>query len=265
MNNLLRYYKRSFILEVKRTIIYPLSFWIIALIWPAYSLFQIIFLETIYSQTNNFVGYSKYEAYVLFGTFTFVQTLGHLFFYRRLTELVYLIRGNADESFDIALTKPINTQIFTTTGRFNFGNITAALVGLVVVFYGLSQEPYSLGIVNIVSYIIMVPLGILIYYIMYTIISTFLFWYPELKMTENLWGSIQDFGQYPSSLYQGGIGIVLNILVPLTLMASVPVDFLLGKLPAPMLLLYYALVTILLLITRLFWNFSIKQYSSSSS
>ena len=169
MNNLLRYYKRSFILEVKKTIIYPFSFWIIALIWPVYSLFQIIFLETIYSQTNSFVGYSKYEAYVLFGTFTFVQTLGHLFFYRRLTEFAGLIRGNARESFDIALTKPIDAQIFTTTGRFNFGNITAALVGLVVVFYGLSHESHDLDIINFITYSAMIPLGILIYYIIYTI------------------------------------------------------------------------------------------------
>lgn len=265
MKNLFRYYKRSFILEVKKTIIYPFSFWIIALIWPLYSVVQIIFLESIYSQTNNFAGYTKYEAYILFGTFTMVQALGHLLFYRRLAEFAYLIKGDSQESFDIALTKPIDAQVFTTSGRFNFGNIVPALTGLAVVVYGLSHQSQLIGITNIFLYIAMIPLGIFMYYIIYSIISIFLFWYPEMQMTENLFFSFQEFGQYPSGLYQGGAGIILNIVIPITLMASVPVDFLLGKLPFYKILIYYAIVAILFLLTRLFWNFSIKRYSSSSS
>lgn len=265
MRNLLAYYKRSFILEVKKTIIYPFSFWIIALIWPLYSVIQIVFLETIYSQTNNFVGYTKYEAYVLFGTFTMVQTLGHLIFYRRLSEFAGLIKGNARESFDIALTKPIDAQIFTTSGRFNFGNIAPALVGLMIVFYGLSHEPHLLGIINIASYIAIIPLGIFIYYIVFSFISFFLFWFPEIQMTEYLWEALQSFGQYPSALYQGGAGVIFNIIIPLTLMASVPVDLLLGKMPTNRILIYFGIVAILFLFVRLFWNFSIKKYSSFSS
>ncbi len=265
MKDLFRYYKRSFILEVKKTIIYPFTFWIIALIWPLYSVFQIIFLETIYSQTNNFVGYTKYEAYILFGTFTMVQTLGHLFFYRRIEEFVHMIKGNSKETFDIALTKPIDTQIFTTTGRFNLGNIIPAMVGLVVILHGLSGLSYNLELINLIIYLSLLPLGVLIYYIIYSIISTFLFWFPELQMTENLWGSLQEFGQYPSALYQGGVGILFNIIIPVTLMASVPVDFMLGKMPIYWILFYFGLVAVLLLMARLFWNISIKKYSSFSS
>lgn len=265
MRDLLGYYKRSFILEIKKTIIYPFSFWIIALIWPLYSVVQIVFLETIYSQTNNFAGYTKYEAYILFGTYTMVQTMGHLFFYRRLAEFAFLIKGNARESLDIALTKPIDSQIFTTSGRFNLGNLSPTIVGLVVALYGISHLTHPLGLINIVSYIAVIPLGVFMYYIIYSLISMLLFWSPEMQITESLWASIGDFGQYPSSLYQGTMGIILNIIIPITLMASVPVDFLLGKKPLYMILIYFVIVAVLLLFDRLFWNFSVKKYSSSSS
>lgn len=265
MTTLLSYFKSSLKLELKKTIIYPFSFWIIAIIWPLYSVIQVIFLETIYSQTNNFVGYSKYEAYVLFGTFTMVQTLGHLFCYRRLAEFAYLVKGYSSESLDLALIKPIDAQIFVTTGRFNLGNIVPALVGLIIVFYGLSHETQTLSLINILTYIAVIPLGIFMYFIIFSVISFFLIWFPELQVTESLWGSLQEFGQYPSSLYQGGVGVIMNIILPITLMASIPVDLLFGKLSIYMVFTYYFIVAILLLLTRLFWKYSIRQYSSSSS
>lgn len=265
MNNILTYLKRVFILELKRTIAYPTSFWIVVFTIPLYSLIQIVFLETIYSQTNNFIGYSKYEGYVLFGTFTIVQTIGHMFLYNRLSELKGLIRGGAQESFDSALTKPIDAQIFTTIGKFNFGNIAPFFVAVFIVLYGLWHEPHLLSILSIFSYILVVIMGIIIFYLSFLFISTFLFWFPELQMTEALWESFLAFGQYPSGLYHGIAGVIFNLVIPITLMASIPVEFLLGKKPPQMFLLYAAMIMVLFLLTRLFWNVATKRYSSFSS
>ncbi len=265
MIKILRYLKTSFILELKKTLVYPTSFWIVALTIPLYSLIQIVFLESIYSQTTNFVGYTKYEAYILFGTYTIVQTLGHLIFYNRLSELKGMINGGSQESFDMALTKPIDTQVFATIGRFNFGNIAPLFVSSIIVLYGLFHEYHLLGIINIASYLFSIIMGITIFYLTFLFISTFLFWSPELQITEDLGDSILDFGQFPSALYKGSMGILFNFVIPVTLMASVPVDFLLGKMSYLMFIVYSFILFLLFLLTRLFWNLSIKKYSSFSS
>lgn len=265
MNDLIIYLKRTFILTLKETIAYPASFWMVILTIPLYLLVQIVFLETIYSQTSNFVGYTKYEAYILFGTFTMVQTIGHVIFYNRLGKLKGLIRGDDQESFDLVLTKPIDAQIFATLGRFGFGSIVPFLLALFVVVYGMMHTSQASRFFNLGAYVFIVLMGVLIYYLVLLFISTWLFWFPELQVAEAFWESIVGFGQYPSHLYRGAAGILLNVVVPITLMASIPVEFLLGRHSLPMLLVYAIITILLFLLTRLFWQFAIKKYSGSGS
>lgn len=265
MRQLLPYAKRIVILEVKKTIIYPASFWLVAFTIPLYSVIQIVFLETIYSHTTNFAGYTKYEGYMLFGTFTMVQTLGYLFFYNRLAEMKGLIRGDSQESFDMILIKPIDAQILATLGRINFGNIAPFFIAIFVVLYGLIHEPQLLTVLNVIAYLVLVVLGTVIFYLTFLCLSILLFWFPDLQMTEALWDAFYAFGQYPSQLYKGLAGVVLNIIIPITLMASIPIDFLLGRKQLSEIFFYIIIVAILFLLSRIFWNIALKKYSSFSS
>ncbi len=265
MKTILIYLRRTLLLELKKTIAYPASFWMVVITIPLYSLIQIAFLETIYSQTSNFIGYSKYEAYILFGTFTLVQAIGHLFLYNRLSDMKDLIRGGGQESFDTALTKPIDTQIYTTIGRFNFGNIAPFIVAIFIIVYGFWHEPHLVTIFDFVSYCLIILMGVLFFYLSLLFISTFLFWNPELQVTEALWEEFLSFGKYPSNLYGGMAGAIFNLIIPITLMASIPVEFLLERKPFYMLIVYFGITILLFLFTRLFWNVAIKKYSSFSS
>lgn len=262
---MLTYLKRAFVLEVKRTIIYPGSFWVTALTIPLYWLIQIGFLETIYSQTSNFVGYTKYEAYVLFGTFSVVQALGHMLLHPRLIELKSLVGGGSQESFDSSLVKPVDTQVLTTIGRFNFGNIGPLGIGIFVVLFGLSQVPHSIGILDIASYLFFICLGLAFFYLSLLSISTLLFWFPELQVVEALWEEFLSLGQYPTGLYRGSANVVLNIVVPITLMAAIPVEFLFGKISPYAIFMYTGIIISLFVLTRLFWNLAIRKYSGFSS
>ncbi len=265
MRNVLRFLQLSFVQELKKTLAYPTTFWIIVFIIPLYSLIQIVFLESIYSHTGSFVGYSKFEAYVLFGTYTIVQALGHFAFYNRLSELGNLIRGGSQESFDLTLIKPVDSQVFATLGKFNFGNIAPFIIGVSLVLYGLNHQPHLLGAFNIFSYLLLTAMGIMLFYLLFLFFSTFLFWQPDLQMTEDLWESVQSFGQYPPNLYHGPVGVLFNLVIPITLMAGIPTNFLFAKTPAYMLLFYLGIGALLLILTRLFWKTAIKKYSSSSS
>lgn len=265
MRTIFTYLKRSLILELKKTIVYPYSFWIVMIVIPFYSAIQIIFLESIYAHTTNFVGYTKYEAYVLFGTYSIVQTLGHMLVYSRLTELKGLIRGDAQESFDIALTKPIDSQIYATLGRFNFGNIGPVSVGIFIVCYGLAHGTYAVTFMNLISYFAVVCLGLAMFYFTFLSLSTLLFKFPEMQMTEALWSVVMTFGQYSTDLYRGPVGVLLNIIIPVTLMASVPSNFLLGRLSATTFVMYFGIIVLLFFGSRYLWNRSVKQYSSFSS
>lgn len=265
VKKLFGYYKLGFIFDIKANIAYPTTFWFAVTTIPLWVLIQILFIETIYGQTEMFLGYTRYENYVMFGTFKLVQSLASLIFFVRLEDLAEKIRGTSDWSLDMMLLKPIDSQVFATTGKFWFGSISSAAAGIGMVAYGLIHEPHIIGMLAWGTYMIAVLLGVFFLYLLFLFIQTWLFWFEYLQIGESLWFTSHAFGQYPRSLYQGWVGLIFNVVIPITLMASVPVEFLFGKIPIINLGMYIGIVAILFVLTRRFWQYSIKKYSSFSS
>ena len=265
LRSILLVYKLNFKLDLKALIAYPATFWFAAVTIPLWSLIQIMFIETIYGQVDNFLGYSRYENYVLFGTWKLVQSLATIFCMVQLEQLTERIRGNDSWSLDMMLLKPIDSQVFATMGKYWFGSISSLIVGGAMVAYGLVREPHNLSIINMISYILCVGLAVILLYLIYFFIQTWLFWAEYLQVGEQLWFTIIDLGQYPRKLYQGGMGTLLNIVFPITLAAAIPVEFLFGKIPWYQLSMYIVSVGVIAYLTRWFWQYSIKKYSSFSS
>lgn len=265
IKKLWNYYKLGFIFDIKSNIAYPTTFWFAFITIPLWGLIQILMIETIYGLTDSFLGYTKFENYVLFGTFKLVQSLASLIFFVRLEDLADKIRGKSDWSLDTMLLKPIDSQVFATTGKFWFGSISSALAGAGMIAYGLYHEPHAIGIGQILGYSYSVMLGILFLYLLFLFIQTWLFWLEYLQIGESLWFTTQAFGQYPRQMYKNWGSVFFNIVFPITLMASVPVEFLYGKIPFSVLGIYTVIIGVLFYLTRLFWQHSIKKYSSFSS
>lgn len=265
MNSAIRFFIVTLKLDLKHLIAYPASFWLTSFTIPLYSLLQIVFIETIFAQTNNLLGYTKYQGYILMGTFRIVQSLAYLVFYNRLQEFRHLLRGDGQETFDMALIKPINTLLYTTLGKYNFGNIVTFLVGVLIVNYGLAHETITANTFSLPGYIALILMGVFLVYITFLLLQTLLFWLTDSQVLESLWESYQDFGQYPTRLYQGGFNLLFNFVLPITLMGAIPTDYLLGRLPIYWLGIYGLIILFLFLFAKWFWDVSIKRYSSFSS
>jgi ABC-2 type transport system permease protein len=265
IKTVIKYYRRSFILEVKSLIAYPAVFWMTSLTVPIWSFVQVLFIETIFANTSSFLGYSKYESYLLVGVYKAVQSLVFFFFYVRLEDLTAKVRGVSDWSLDTMLLKPLDSQIFVTTGRFWFGSLSSFIVAVSVIIYSLIKEPKAISLGNFLGFIFVIFLAVILLYIIYLVIQTLVFWFEYLQVGESLFISMQTFGKYPRQLYQGGLGLLFNVALPVTLMAAVPVEFLLGKTQLPTLLFYSLVVVILFFLSLKFWHFSLKNYSSFSS
>ncbi len=265
IKSILKYWKLSFIFDLKANFAYPTTFWMTFLTVPMWAVTQILFIETIYGQTGNFLGYTKYENYVLFGTCKLVQSIAVFLFYVRLEDLAEKIRGQSDWSLDMMLLKPIDSQLFVTTGKYWLGSLSSMAVGAALIVYGYAHEPHLITLLSVLGYVGIMALAVVFLYVIFLFIQTLLFYTDYLQVGESLWITFHEYGQYPRQLYQGGVGIIFNIIIPITLMGSVPVEILYGKMPLPMILVYTLVVGILFLLSRLFWLHSLKRYASSSS
>lgn len=259
------YYTKSLKYDIKAVVAYPASFWMAAFSIPLWALVQIAFIETIYGQTDSLLGYSKYESYLMYGTYKIVQSLAVIVGYVRLWDLGEKIRGMSDWSLDMMLTKPIDSQIYATTGRYWLPSISSLLVGMGMVGYALAKLGYQIAPVNWLLWGAVVVVATVFLYVLYLVIQTSMFWWDYSQVGERLWTSFQDFGKYPRQMYPGVWGYLLNVAVPITLMGSVPVDYLLGRIPITNLLVGVAGVGVLFYLARLFWLRSLREYSSFSS
>ncbi len=262
---ILNYYRLNLIFDLKANIAYPTTFWFASLAIPFWVSVQILLIETIYGQTELFLGYTKYENYVLLGTFKLVQSAAAVFFMQQLSELTNKIRGVSGQSLDVMLLKPIDSQLYATTGKYWFGSISAVLAGAGMMAYGLIHEPHLISFSSWVMYGATVLLAVFLLYLLYLFIQTWLFWFEYLQIGLELWFTFQNFGQYPRGLYNGWVSGLFNLVIPITLMAGVPVDFLFGRIPLMTFVMYVGIVAILFVLTRKFWQYSIKKYSSFSS
>ncbi|CAN5163624.1 ABC-2 family transporter protein [soil metagenome] len=259
------YLKTVFILDLKRNFAYPASFWIGLSVVPLWSVVNIVFIEVIYGQTSNFLGYTKYEMYVLFGTYRLAVNLAYFVFLKRLYELKSLIRGDSQETFDMVLVKPIDSQLYGTFGKFSFIEVSQLIVGVVLIWFGLYKQPHHLTLFNLSAYLILFACGVLFLYMLYLVLRCGIFWFHEFEVSEGLYETARMFGKYPQGLYTGPIGIIINILLPVTLTGAIPVDFLFGRIPWYSLFAYIGITALLFFLTRLFWFQSIKKYASFSS
>ncbi|KKU89144.1 MAG: hypothetical protein UY18_C0003G0031 [Microgenomates group bacterium GW2011_GWF2_47_9] len=265
LGRLARYYWCSLKADLKATIAYPSSFWMAFLSIPLWALVQIAFIETIYGQTGDFVGFSKYETYALYGTYKIVQSLTVIFFYVRLYDLAEKIRGSSDWSLDMMLLKPIDSQLFVTTGRFWLGSISSLVVGGAIFWYGLSKEVHVFSALQIFMYLFVILLAVVFLYTLYLIVQTCMFWLDYTQAGEYLWTFYQHFAKYPRAIYHGGVGMLVNVLLPITIMASLPLEYLLGRVGVSEAVYAFLAVAGLFVFGRWFWLRSIKNYSSFGS
>ena len=129
-------------------------------------------------------------------------------------------------------------------------------------------HPDSLNILNIILFIISISIGVLIWYSFEFIIASLTFFLRDFRTGGWLNHEIMKFSMRPDSIYRGFIRKVLFTILPMALVASVPSRLLLYGLTSQnqkYLIIQILIVSILLVLTRLFWKIGLKRYESAQS
>ena len=143
---------------------------------PIWFLIQLIIFESIYSQTADFLGYTKDQSFFLVGIYTLINSIGYMFLYRKLSELIQLIKGDGRASFDMIVTKPIDSQIYATTGGFYVSQIPGFFLGLYLFLTGLSRLNLTFDPLRVLGFVILFIGGIIMFYLSYLLFVIIGFW-----------------------------------------------------------------------------------------
>jgi ABC-2 type transport system permease protein len=251
----------------KNSVVREMGFKINFLLWIVVELLwfalQLGFMAVIYSHTDRIGTWSKWQVVTLVGASHFIQQIFTAIFLNNCTQLSENIRTGR---LDFMLLLPINTRFLISLRQVDLGSFVNAGSAMVVMGYALRQLHYLPTVVQVLGFLILCATGILIHYSLMFILASVSFW--TVRAQGIVWGyySLFNIARLPDAALRGAFRGVFTFVIPMLLVANVPVKFLIDRLNSSSdLFLLLGMSVVCFALSEWVWRFSVRRYTSASS
>lgn len=220
-------------------------------------LIQVVLIETYFRFTNKIGTWSKQEVFVLAGLFRLIEGSFHILFHSNLNNLSETVHLG---ELDMYLTRPVRPLFMVSTLRQEWYELSTFISGLIMLYLSLPNQTWG----QWVWVFVMSLSGLVSLYSMMVIICSLSFYIPRLTAISNIWDAISKISRFPLDILQGFSKLIF-IIAPLFIVATLPAQIILGKVGLVGLIIQISCTIILFILSLLFWNFSLRRYSSASS
>ena len=243
-------------LEYKTNIIFDLITAILSLVGS-------IFLLSIFFQNSDNIGGWRFEqALVIQAIYTILNGITNTWFNPNLTEIVNHIR---EGTLDFVLLKPVDSQFFISLKKISPSGLLEIILGFCLFFYCIKINQVNLNL----NFLLLCPLtlscSICILYSLWFCISTTTIWFVKTWNATEVLRSFLYIGRFPLSSFSFSLRIFFSIFIPIAFITTIPSEVIVGIAPVWKILLEVAISGIFLFISRKFWLFALKFYTSASS
>lgn len=227
--------------------------------WGIFSILMILLLT---SKTSSIFGWSRDEILLLTGFYNIIGGAFHVLFTRNFERFATVMHKG---DLDTLLIKPIDAQFLLSFWLFNYIGLFRILLGIVFSAYMVIHIQGYIPILFIPLTIILSVAGLIFLYSISYLLLTVTMWHTNLSNLVGLMYEVNGLTRYPPEIFTKFKSILIFFILPLTLVVSVPVKSLIGKLTLQdsFLLLFFA--GAVLLCSRLFWKYALRSYTSASS
>ena len=225
---------------------------------------QILFVDVLFLYTNRIGDWTKWEVVLLIGTHQIISQIFQAFCYMNLSNLPELVRTGR---LDLMLLLPMDTQFSVSTRQFGLDNVVNAAVGVAFVLFSLGKlgvmpSPWQVG-----WYVAAVLLGTAVHYSIMFTLATFSFWIVRAQGLIYGYYNLINISRYPAEVFGGIFRMIFTWLIPVIVVANSPARILARDSTRPLgLMLQLAFAAALAVgLSRWFWRFALRRYSSASS
>ena len=236
---------------------------IIDFITAILSLIGSLFLLTIFFQNTEKIGGWQFEqALIIQGIYTLLNGITNTWFNPNLSEIVKHIR---EGTLDFVLIKPIDSQFFISFKKLAPSGLLEIILGIFLLFYciKINQINFNLGFLLLITATIFCSIVIL--YSLWFLISTTTIWFVKTWNATEVLRSFLYIGRFPLNSFSFSLRIFFSIFIPIAFITSIPSEVFLGIAPEWKILLELFVSSIFFMVSRKFWLFALKFYTSASS
>ncbi len=222
---------------------------------------QIATFKGLYLLTPKIGQWKSEETMVFLGVLFIVDAFYMILFSENLDHLADRVSKG---DLDLILTKPANSQFLLSFQRMNTAILGNLFIAFVWMAYAISELPQFYW-PSLLWLLVLVPTGVVALYALRFMFGGFTIIFTRAENLQYLFFQLYRLGMRPDSIYSPGMKLVLLTILPVGLIASVPAKFLLES-PHPLLLVWTLVWSLgLVFISKKFWQFCLRHYSSASS
>ena len=217
-------------------------------------------LSLFYRGGYQFQGWSWEQALIVLGIFTLLQGFSTTFLVPNLNQIVKQVQQG---TLDFVLLKPISSQFWLSARTVSPWGFPDLIFGSAVIGYAGSR----LGVTPIAYALSAVPLlfGLLSLYSLWFMLGATSIWFVKIyNVTEVLRGMLEA-GRYPMAAYPIAYRFFFTFIIPVAFLTTIPAETMLQRVDLIWIVGAAGLAIALLLISRAFWKFALRFYTSASS
>jgi ABC-2 type transport system permease protein len=217
-------------------------------------------LSLFYRTGYQFQGWSWEQALVVLGIFTLLQGFSTTFLSPNLNQIVKQVQQG---TLDFVLLKPISSQFWLSARTVSPWGFPDLLFGLAVIGYAGAR----LNIAPIAYVLSVIPLlfGLLSLYSLWFMLGATSIWFVKIYNVTEVLRGLLEAGRFPMAAYPIAYRFFFTFIVPVAFLTTIPAETMLQRVESGWLVGSAGLAIGLFLISRAFWKFALRFYTSASS
>jgi ABC-2 type transport system permease protein len=168
---------------------------------------------------------------------------------------------------DSLLVLPVDSQFAVSTKQFGLDSVINAALGGVVVCVSLAQLGIVPNPISVLLYLVALLFGVAVHYSIMLSLAAVSFWIIRAQGLVYGYFNFLNIARYPDVIYPRLFRFIFGWIVPVVIIANIPARLLIKPLGQPLWLMFHLMIasTIVFGLSRVFWRFALRHYSSASS
>jgi len=225
---------------------------------------QIVFFSIIFGNVDRIGDWTKWEVVLLIGTHQMISQLFQAFFFVNVANIPELVRTG---KLDSLLVLPVDSQFAVSTKQFGLDSVVNAALGGVVVVVALAKLSVVPTPMSVLLYAIAIGFGIAVHYSIMLSLAAVSFWIVRAQGLVYGYFNFLNIARYPDSIFPRLFKFIFSWIVPVVVVSNVPARVLAKSFGHPWGLMLKLVIasTVIVGLSRAFWSFALRRYSSASS
>jgi len=225
---------------------------------------QIAFFGIIFGQVDHIGDWSKWEVVLLIGTHQMIAQLFQAFFFVNVSNIPELVRTGR---LDSLLVLPIDSQFAVSTKQFGLDSVLNAILGGIVVIVALTKLQIVPSLGMIALYLVALCFGVAVHYSIMLTLAAISFWIVRAQGLVYGYFNFLHIARYPDVIFPKLFQFIFGWIIPVIIVANIPARLLIKPLGQPGWLMLHLVIagSIAFFLSRIFWRFALRHYSSASS